>query len=68
VLKRTVQTVQIHMVEERDIAYEGYQLSPHWIYRTLNLLGDAAVGFIGPCQVNLTEMVDLEDVKASVPI
>ena len=56
------------MVEDHDITYEGHQLSPHWIYRTFDLLGDAAVGFIGPCQVNLTEMVDLEDVKASAPI
>jgi hypothetical protein len=56
------------MVEDHDITYEGHQLSPHWIYRTFDLLGDAAVGFIGPCRVNLTEMVDLEDVKASAPI
>lgn len=55
-------------VEDRHIVYDGHQLAPHWIYRTFDLLGDAAVGFIGPCHVDLTEMVDLEDVKASAPI
>ena len=54
--------------DERQITYEGYQLAPHWIYRNFDILGDAAVAFIGPCNVDLSEMVDIEDVKNVAPI
>ncbi|HEX9990991.1 MAG TPA: DUF366 family protein [Chloroflexia bacterium] len=60
--------MQTHFVADRHISYDGRQLVPHWIYRNFDLLGDAAVGFTGPCRVELTEMVDIEDVKASAPI
>lgn len=50
------------------IQYDGHQLSPHWIYRTFDLLGDAIVAFTGPCTVTINEMVDIEDVKANSPI
>jgi hypothetical protein len=49
---------------EKKIEYNGTQLSPHWIYRNFDIQGDAIVSFIGPCKVNLTEMVDIADVKA----
>lgn len=52
----------------KEIAYDGRQLAPHWIYRQFDLMGDAAVAFIGPCNVDLSEMVDIEDVKAQAPI
>lgn len=55
-------------VSDREIGYDGQQLAPHWIYRNFDILGDAVVSFIGPCKVDLTEMVDIEDVKASSPI
>jgi len=50
------------------LTYDGRQLAPHWIYRQHDLLGDAVVAFRGACDVKLTEMVDIEDVKASAPI
>ena len=50
------------------ITYDGRQLASHWIYQTFDLLGDAIVVFRGPCRVELSEMVDLEDVKADAPI
>ena len=53
---------------ESPITYDGHQLAPHWIYRRFDLLGDAIVAFTGPCNVELTEMVDIEDVKAQAPI
>jgi hypothetical protein len=56
------------LVRDREIRYDGHQLSPHWIYRNFDLLGDAVVGFLGACQVELSEMVDIEDVKANAPI
>ncbi len=37
------------VVTDRQMTYDGRQLAPHWIYRTFDLLGDAAVAFIGPC-------------------
>lgn len=57
-----------YFVADRRLAYEGVQLAPHWIYRSFDLLGDAIVGFVGPCQVEMEEMVDLEDVKAEASI
>ncbi len=56
------------LVANREITYDGRQLAPHWIYRTFDLMGDAAVAFLGPCHVDLSEMVDIEDVKAQAPI
>lgn len=53
---------------EQKICYTGKELSPHWIYKTFNIQGDAIVCFIGECEVKLTEMVDIEDVLANSPI
>jgi hypothetical protein len=53
---------------ERVFAYDGHQLAPHWIYRHYDLLGDAIVAWRGECDVKLSEMVDIEDVKANAPI
>jgi uncharacterized protein len=50
------------------LTYDGRQLAPHWIYRQHDLLGNAIVGFRGECEVKLSEMVDIEDVKAAAPI
>mgnify|MGYP001121064244 CR=1 FL=1 len=60
--------MRTHFVADQQITYDGRQLAPHWIYRQFDLLGDAAVAFIGPCRVDLSEMVDLEDVKRAAPI
>jgi len=53
---------------EKEIKYEGHQLSPHWIYKNFKIQGDAIVGFVGECEVKLTEMVDIEDVINNEPI
>ncbi len=53
---------------EQNIKYEGWQLCPHWIYKNFKIQGDAIVGFIGECEVKLTEMVDIEDVINNEPI
>ena len=60
--------MKTHFVAEQHITYDGRQLAPHWIYRQHDLMGDAAVAFVGPCQVDLSEMVDIEDVKNVAPI
>lgn len=53
---------------EKEIKYIGSQLSPHWIYKTFGIQGDAIVAFEGECDVKLTEMVDIEDVINNEPI
>ena len=53
---------------DREIKYIGSQLSPHWIYKNFKLQGDAIVAFCGECKVDLTEMVDIEDVINNEPI
>ena len=53
---------------EKGIKYEGWQLSPHWIYKNFKIQGDATVAFIGECEVKLDEMVDIEDVINNEPI
>lgn len=53
---------------EEEIKYTGSELSPHWIYKKFHLQGDAVVSFCGECKVNLSEMVDIEDVINNEPI
>ncbi len=51
-----------------EIKYIGSQLSPHWIYKNFGIQGDAIVAFMGECKVDLSEMVDIEDVINKEPI
>ncbi len=51
-----------------DIKYIGSQLAPHWIYKNHKIQGDAIVAFCGECKVDLSEMVDIEDVINNEPI
>ena len=53
---------------EEEIKYIGSQLAQHWIYKNFKLQGDAIVAFIGECKVDLSEMVDIEDVINNEPI
>lgn len=53
---------------EDEIKYIGSQLAPHWIYKNFQIQGDSIVAFIGECKVDLTEMVDIEDVINNEPI
>ena len=46
------------------LEYDGRQLRSHFVLDTSGLYGDAALAFVGPCRVELSEMVDLEDVRA----
>lgn len=55
-------------IDNRQIIYTGEQLRSHWIYEQFDLLGDAMVAFTGECDVNLSHMVDIEDVKNNDPI
>lgn len=53
---------------DKEIDYTGVQLSPHWIYKNFNIMGNAIVAFVGACNVPLEHMVDIEDVVNDEPI
>ncbi|MCX7821308.1 MAG: DUF366 family protein [Brevinematales bacterium] len=53
---------------EREIKYDGSQLSSHFAYKNFKIAGDSIVCFIGPVDVKLSEMVDIEDVINNEPI
>ncbi len=53
---------------DKEIKYTGEQLVPHWIYKNFSIMGNAIVAFIGECDVNLSHMVDIEDVINNEPI
>ena len=53
---------------KETLLYDGTQLSPLWIYKNVDLRGNAIVSFVGPCDVKLSNMVDMEDIKSKSPI
>jgi Uncharacterized conserved protein len=59
--------MQVHF-HDRALRYDGSQLASHFAYKNFGILGDSAVAFIGPCEVRLDAMVDLEDVRSQAPI
>lgn len=54
------QALITHWIDRR-IAYDGSQLSAHWILAETGLAGDALVAFRGPCRVERAEIADLAD-------
>ncbi len=61
-------TLQTKILNNAELAYDGTQLSPHWILKTLGVTGDAIVAFVGKADVPIEHMVDIHDVKANAPI
>ena len=59
--------MQTHF-SEKPLGYDGSQLSGHFALKHFGLLGDSCVAFLGPCEVKLDAMVDLEDVRREDPI
>lgn len=53
---------------KEDLIYDGLQLSPHFAYKNFQIAGDSIVSFCGAVKVNLSEMVDIEDVINNEPI
>ncbi len=51
-----------------DITYTGAQLRSGWIGETAGLDGDAAVAFLGPCDIAPEHMVDTADLEAGAEI
>lgn len=59
--------MKIHR-SETPMLYDGRQLKSHFAYEQFGISGDSIVCFEGPCRVELTEMVDREDVLAKAGI
>lgn len=51
-----------------EIAYDGSQLRSGWIAEQTGVVGEAAVAFIGPCDVSFEHMVDQVDLEARARI
>jgi len=59
-----VKTVRL----DEEIRYTGEQLRSGWIEERAGLPGDAAVAFLGPCEVAREHMVDRVDLEAGARI
>jgi len=53
---------------DQEIAYTGEQLRSGWVAGVAGLSGDAAVAFLGPCNVAPEHMVDLVDLESGAAI
>ena len=53
---------------ETELAYDGSQLRSHFAYENFGVQGDVILSFVGPCEVAIQSMVDLEDVARKLPI
>jgi hypothetical protein len=60
-------SVRTRLLDE-EITYNGAQLRSGWIAEVAGLTGDAAVAFLGPCDVALEHMVDTVDLEAGARI
>ncbi len=57
-----------HRWIKKSLKYDGTQLHSHFAYQRFGIAGNSIVAFRGPVEVNLTEMVDIEDVRNKEPI
>jgi hypothetical protein len=46
------------------VSYVGTELRSGWVREKTGLAGDAAAGFVGPCDVPTANLVDLDDARA----
>ncbi len=53
---------------KKEIIYNGTQLTNHFAFKHFGLAGNSIIAFMGPVDVKITEMVDLEDVRHNEPI
>jgi len=53
---------------DEEIVYTGAQLRSGWIAEVAGLAGDAAIAFLGPCDVAPEHMVDTVDLEAGARI
>ena len=53
---------------KEQTAYSGKELRSGWVEEKTGIVGDAAVGFVGPCHVATEDLVDLDDARAGTYI
>ena len=46
---------------DKEITYTGHELKPHFLLTEFGQKGSALAAFIGPCEVQMDELVDWED-------
>lgn len=53
-----------YQIIARAVTYTGRELRSGWIREQTEIDGDAAAGFVGPCDVANADLVDLDDARA----
>jgi len=67
-LKDGVIVMEILVVKDKRIDYDGSAIQSHWAYRNFGILGNSLVVFRGKCDVRVKEMIDIEDLRGSKEI
>ncbi|NPA47962.1 MAG: DUF366 family protein [Thermococci archaeon] len=60
--------MELLVVKDRRMDYDGSAIRSHWAYRNFGILGNSLVVFRGRCDVKVGEMIDIEDLRASKEI
>lgn len=60
--------MELLIVKDRRIDYDGSAIGSHWAYRNFGLLGNSLVVFRGKCDVKVEEMIDIEDLRQNKEI
>ncbi len=60
--------MELLIVKDRRIDYDGSAIQSHWAYRNFGLLGNSLVVFRGKCDVKVEEMIDIEDLRENKEI
>ncbi|NJE85206.1 DUF366 family protein [Thermococcus sp. CX2] len=60
--------MELLIVKDKRIDYDGSAIQSHWAYRNFGILGNSLVVFRGKCDVKVEEMIDIEDLRAKKEI
>jgi hypothetical protein len=60
--------MELLIVKDKRIDYDGSAIKSHWAYRNFGILGNSIVVFRGRCDVKVEEMIDIEDLRANKEI
>ena len=55
--------MEVLIVRDRRIDYDGSAIQSNWAYRNFGILGNSLVVFRGKCNVKVEEMIDIEDLR-----
>lgn len=55
--------MELLVIKDRRIDYDGSAIRSHWAYRNFGILGNSLVVFRGKCDVKVEEMIDIEDLR-----